>query len=97
MFDIFVAVLRLDYVDNSDTVELTLVCTEVCKQIHNLSKSFKDKHVHFVQNTPDELFRHYMSLIPDLPDDTTGWKMQLFHKFSAALDEDIQYRLVNRL
>ena len=97
MFDIFVAVLRLDYVDNSDTVELTLVCTEVCKQIQHLYQYFKDKHGQFGQNYHDELFRHYMSLIPDLPDDTTGWKMQLFHKFSAALDEDIQYRLVNRL
>ena len=31
ILDIFVAVLRLDYVGTSDTIDLTLVCTEVCK------------------------------------------------------------------
>ena len=36
MFDIFVEVLRLDYVGTSDTVDLTLVYTEVCKQIKHL-------------------------------------------------------------
>ena len=53
MFDIFVVLLRLDYFGTSDTVELTLVCTEVCKQIQHLHKYFKYKHGHFFQNYPD--------------------------------------------
>ena len=72
MFDIFVAVLNLDCVVTYDTIYLKLVCTEMCKQIHNLRQYFKDKYGHFFQSSPDELFRQYMSLIPDLPDDTTG-------------------------
>ena len=50
MFDIFVAFLRLDYVSTSDTVDLTLVCTEVCKQIHHLCQYFKYKYGQFVHN-----------------------------------------------
>ena len=62
MFDIFVVVLWLDYVGTSDTVELTLVCTEVCKKIQNLRQTFKDKHGKFVQNPPEILFHQYVSL-----------------------------------
>ena len=97
MFDIFVAVLCLDYVSNYDTVDLTLVCTEVRKQIHHLCQSFKYKHLQFVHNSPDKLFRQYMSLIPDLPDNTTGLTMQLGHALFDYLDKDIGDRLADRL
>ena len=97
MFDIFVAVLCLYYIGNYDAVDLTLVCTEVFKQIQHLRQFFKYKHCQSVQNSPDECFRQYMSLIPDLPDDTTGWKMQLGHALFAALDKDIRDRLADRL
>ena len=38
-----------------------------------------------------------MSLIPDLPDNTMGWTLQLSHALFAALDKDIQDILVDRL
>ena len=38
-----------------------------------------------------------MSLIPDLPNNTTGWTIQLGHAFFATLHEYIQYRLLYRL
>ena len=40
-------------------------------------------------NTPEELFRQYMSLIPDLPDNTTRCKMQPDHASFDALNEVI--------
>ena len=56
MFDIFGEVLHQDFVGNSDIVELTLACTEVCKQIQHLRQSFKGKHGQFFQNPPDNCF-----------------------------------------
>ena len=56
MFDIFVAVLSLDYIGTYDTVDLTLVCTEVCKQIQHLRQFFKDKHGQIFHNSPDNFF-----------------------------------------
>ena len=90
MFDVFLAVLRLDCVGTSDTADLILVYTEVCKQIHHLCQSFKDKHGRFVQNSPNKNICQYMSLITDLPDDTTGRTMQLSRALFSALDKDIQ-------
>ena len=91
------AVLRLDCVGTSDTVDLTLVCNEVCKHIQHLRQLLKDKYGQFVQNSPDKKICHYMSLKSDLHDDTTGWTMQLGHSFFAALDEHIQDIISDRL
>ena len=38
-----------------------------------------------------------MSLTPDLPDNTMGWKIQLRHTLFDALDKYIQDRLADRL
>ena len=38
-----------------------------------------------------------MNLIPELPDDSIGWTMQLVHTFFDDLDEYIWDRLVYRL
>ena len=43
MSNIFIAVIHLDYVRTSDAgVDLTLVCTDVCKQLQNLKQSYHD-------------------------------------------------------
>ena len=76
MFDIFVAVLCLDYIITSDTVELALFCTDVCKQIQHLRQYFKHKQGQFFRIPPDKKICQYMSLIPELPDYTTGWKIK---------------------
>ena len=81
----------------SDTVDLTLVCTEACKNIQHLLQYFKDKYGQFVQNPPEKLFHQYMPLILDLPDDTTGWKMQPSHALFAAVEKYIWYILADRL
>ena len=67
----------------------------MCKQIQHLRQSFKDNHGQFVQNTPDGFF--HMSLIPDLPGNTTGWTMQIGQALVAALDKNIWDRLADRL
>ena len=43
MSNIFIAVIHLDYVRTSVAgVDLTLVCTDVCKQLQNLKQSYHD-------------------------------------------------------
>ena len=53
--------------------------------------------VSLFRTPPDRLFHQYGSLIPDFPDDTTGWTMQLSHEFFDTLDKDIQDRLSDGL
>ena len=90
-------VLRLYYVGNYDNVYLTLVFNEVCKQIQHLRQSFKGHHGQFVKNSPEELFRQYMSLVPNLLDDITGSTIQLGHTFFSTLDKYIRYILADYL
>ena len=96
MFDVFIGVLRLDYVGTADAVDLTMVCTEICKRIQSLKQSARNANGHWIITSPDELFRQYMELIPDLPEDTSRWTMQLSHAYFAALDEDIRDSLADR-
>ena len=88
MFDIFVYSYRLDSVGSKDNVEAICDVNGVYKKISSISHQFRypiSEHRFILM--PDILNDQYLEYIPNIPSDTTKWKIHLRSQYYQVLVE----------
>ena len=86
MFDVFLAIVRHDYVGTLDVVSETKMIHDTCKKLSALRMAYKlpnSNRMHL--DTPDDLFSKFLGTVAGLPDDASKWSLPLFTTYFSAL------------
>ena len=95
MFDILLALCRLDYVGTDTLGDSTLAVQEVCKEITAINQQIRGKNGQRDIICPEAIFGLYMKFTPSLPNDTTLWTVRLCSQYYNALTNDLKDRMIN--
>ena len=94
MFDVFLELCRTDYVGSDDAVDNSLAIQEVCSNITALKQKFKNQFGKSDIMSPDELYNMFLRFAPSLPDDPSGWTIQLSSAFFNALVDELKAKML---
>ena len=91
---IFISICQMDYV-GTDTADTTFYVQEVCNEISLLRHIWKDGKVRTFTDTPEYLSLKKFNNSVSLPDNATGWPLQLPPTYLSALEDKLRHRVTS--
>ena len=87
--NVFISVCQMDYV-GTDTADTTFYVQEVCNDISLLRQVWKYGKGRTFTDTPDDLYQKYFNHSVSIPDNNTGWPLQLPPTYLSELGDKLR-------
>ena len=93
MLDVFLHILKQDYVGDNNTILEGKLIHKICKLITSLRYEYNERGVGRKSNTPDELYAKYIRIVAGLPDNASLWSVRLCSTNYLALNANLRDKM----
>jgi hypothetical protein len=91
--DVFIELIKLDYVGDSSSIDSTKAVKEITSAIQKLKMQYQPKPGLTRTISPSDLYSSYLQLVPSLPEDPSIWNLVLCVTFFDALTQDLKDKM----